>query len=208
MTDVATRNREIAWTKEDPFGVEFAEIFLGADRLSASGVCIGSEPLEYRLDYELDTGPSFVTSQLRVACHGEGWRRRLDLRRNVQGEWSVVAEMQGGVALAPAGGDVVQCAGALDCDLGLSPLTNMMPVLRHGLLRGGAPVEFVMVWVAVPSLSVQRSAQRYSHIASAPGRHVVRYESLVGGFTADITFDDDGVVIDYPAIAKRLTTPV
>ena len=208
MTDVAARNREIAWAKENPFGVEFAEIRLGADRLSASGVCIGSDPLPYRLDYELDTGPRFVTSHLRVACHGQGWRRRLDLRRNVQGEWSVESGTQGVVALAPAGGDFSTFEDALDCDLGLSPLTNMMPILRHGLLHGGGPVEFAMAWVDVPSLSVQRNAQRYSHIAPAPGRHVVRYESLNSGFTADIILDDDGVVIDYPAIAKRITTPV
>ncbi len=206
MTE-SVRNREIAWTKEDPFGVEFAEIRIGADRLSASGVCIGSDPLAYRLDYALETGPRFVTSQLRVVCHGEGWRRRLDLRRNAGSDWSVTADAEGVLALAPAGGDAAAFSDALDCDLGLSPLTNMMPILRHGLLHGGEPVEFVMAWVAVPSLSVRRDVQRYSHVASAAGRHIVRYEAPGTGFTADITLDDDGVVIDYPAIAKRLTSP-
>jgi uncharacterized protein len=205
MTDVGARNREMAWTKEDPFGVEFAEIRISADRLSASGVCIGSEPLPYRLDYELNTDAGFVTSQLVVDCHGEGWRRRLDLRRNVHGDWTIVTDADGVLDLAPPGGDVSDFTGALDCDLGLSPLTNMMPILRHGLLHGGGPVEFAMAWVAVPSLSVTRHAQRYSHVASTPGRHIVRYEGVKNGFTADIILDDDGVVIDYPAIARSFT---
>lgn len=205
MTDIV-RHREIAWFKDDPFGVEFAEIRLGTGQLSASGVCIGSDPLPYRLDYELEAGPAFVTSQLRVECHGEGWRRRLDLRRSAAGDWSVAADAEGLPALSPPGGDPAELAGALDCDLGLSPLTNMMPLLRHGLLYGGESAEFTMAWVAVPALSVRRDAQRYSHVASAPGRHIVRYEGLGNGFMADIVLDDDGVVIDYPAIAKRLTS--
>ncbi len=206
MKDVVARNRAIAWAKDDPFGVEFTEIRLEADRLSASGVCIGSHPLPYRLDYELNTDAGFLTSQLRVDCHGEGWRRRLDLHRDVHGAWSIEADAEGVLNLAPPGGDASEFAGALDCDLGLSPLTNMMPILRHEILRGGGPVDFAMVWVDVPSLSVSRHAQRYSHVASAPGRHIVRYEGLKSGFTADITLDDDGVVIDYPKIARRLTT--
>jgi hypothetical protein len=33
----------------------------------------------------------------------------------------------------------------------------------------------------------------------------VRYEASDGSFTADITIDADGVVIDYPGIARQLT---
>jgi hypothetical protein len=36
--------RAIGWLKEAPFGVEFAEITLEADGLSATGVAIGSGP--------------------------------------------------------------------------------------------------------------------------------------------------------------------
>jgi hypothetical protein len=94
-------------------------------------------------------------------------------------------------------------AGALDCDLGLSPLTNSMPVLRHGLLEPGEPVELLMAWVAVPELTVHASAQRYVPL----GEGVVRFESLDGEFTADIEFDADGLVVDYPGIARRLNSP-
>ena len=31
-----------------------------------------------------------------------------------------------------------------------------------------------------------------------------RFESLDGSFVADIVFDDDGIVLDYPGIAGRL----
>jgi uncharacterized protein len=194
----------VAWLKDDPFGVEFAEIAIGEEHLTATGVAVGTAPLPYRLDYELETGAGFVTARLRVTSRGEGWRRDLDLRRDEDGVWSVTADEEGDVDLPPAGGDPARFADALDCDLGLSPVTNMLPILRHGLLDGGGPIEFTMAWVAVPALAVQPDGQRYRHLRSAADHHVVRYEAIDGSFAADITLDTDAVVLDYPGIARRL----
>jgi uncharacterized protein len=186
---VSERSRAIAWIKDDPFGVEFAEARLGAG-LSATGVAIGIEPTPYRLDYTLETREHFVTSRLQVTARSEGEQRTLDLRRSEEGRWSTDAELP-------------DLAEALDCDLGLSPLTNTMPVLRNGLLGPGEPVDIVVAWVSVPDLTVHASLQRYV----ALGGGVVRFESLDASFTADIAFDDDGFVVDYPGIARRLTAP-
>jgi hypothetical protein len=54
------------WVKDAPLGMEFAEIELGPDRLTATGVAIGTAPLDYGLDCELETGADFVTSKLCV----------------------------------------------------------------------------------------------------------------------------------------------
>lgn len=202
---VAEAHRAVAWVKGEPFGVEFAEIDIGEEQMSARGVAIGTAPLPYRLDYELETQTGFATARLRATCRGEGWRREVDLRGDADGVWSVAAEEEGHVDLPPAGGDTARLAGALDCDLGLSPVTNMMPILRHGLLHGGGPIEFTMAWVAVPALAVQPDGQRYRHLRSAADHHVIRFEAIDGSFGADITVDADAVVIDYPAIARRLS---
>jgi uncharacterized protein len=196
--------RAAAWVKEDPFGVEFAEIDIRDERMSASGVAIGSAPHPYRLDYRLETHPGFATARLHAISRGEGWRRELDLRRDHGGAWTVATDEAGHVALPPAGGDAASLASALDCDLALSPVTNMMPILRHGLLDGGGPLEFTMAWVAVPALAVQADRQRYRHVRSGADQCVIRYEAADGSFAANITVDRDGVVSDYPAIARRL----
>ena len=101
-------------------------------------------------------------------------------------------------------GDTADLVAALDCDLGLSPVTNMMPILRHDLLHRGGPIELTMAWVAVPALTVHADGQRYARVTSGPAGHVVRYEATDGSFAADITVDADAVVIDYPGIARRL----
>ena len=95
-------------------------------------------------------------------------------------------------------------AGALDCDLGLSPLTNSMPVLRHRLHEGGGPIDFVMAWVSVPDLSMHAAPQRYTFVRTERSARIVRFESLDDPFTAEISFNDFGMVIDYPGIAQRV----
>jgi hypothetical protein len=201
---VTRADRAVAWVKQVPFGVEFAQVELGADRLTAAGVAIGSRPAPYRLDYTLETDAGFVTSRLWVASRGQGWRRTLDLRRSSRGAWEAETVTEGDAPQAARASGPVSLVGALDCDLGLSPLTNTMPVLRHGLLAGGGPVELLMAWVSVPDLGVHQSGQRYTFLSRDGQRSVVRYEATDGPFTADISFDRRGLVLDYPGIGHRL----
>lgn len=209
--------RSVAWAKE-PAGCEFAEITLERDRLNAHGVAIAASPLAYRLDYVLETGPGFLTTLLDVSARGEGWSRRLVLRRTSgdagvgAGSWSIDTEIDdnddhgvngdgtSGLRLPPPGGDPTLLTGALDCDLGLSPVTNLMPILRHGLQSAAGQVELTMAWVSVPDLRVKPDGQRYTNV----GEKLIRYDALDGSFSATITVDDDGLVTDYPGIARRL----
>jgi hypothetical protein len=134
--------RAVEWAKTAPLGVEFVDITLAERHVKAEGVSVGGGPMPYRLDYILETTPDFVTSPLRVASRGDGWRRVLDLRRDASGIWTATTEEEGQPDLQPPGGDLAALAGALDCDLGLSPLTNLMPIRRHGLLSEASPLSF------------------------------------------------------------------
>jgi uncharacterized protein len=203
----------IGWQKEAALGgAEWADIVLRPDRLSARGTAMGAKPVPYRLDYELDTGPGFVTRRLRVRSHGNGWRRHLDLHRADDGTWTADASQTGepfelpATPLADPGATaetLANLAGAFDCDLGECPVTNTMPVLRYGLLRPSQPIDFVMAWVSVPDLHVHRSDQRYTFVdADRGGGAVIRYES--GPFSAAVRFDQDGLVVDYPGLGHRL----
>ncbi len=190
------------WAKDQPFGAELANMTVRGESLSATGVAIGSEPSPYRLDYQLTTTEGYVTARLIVRAEGPGWRRALNLERAASGAWSCATEAEGRLDRPPPGGDLSQVAGALDCDLGLSPLTNSMPVLRHRLHEGGGPVDVLVAWVAVPELAVYPSRQRYAFVRREGPARVVRFETLDGDFVADIAFDDQGTVLDYPGIAR------
>jgi hypothetical protein len=191
--------------KEDPAGAELVEVTLRRDRLTARGFAIGSTPVPYRLDYRLTTRRGFLTSGLRLTTRGEGWQRWLRLSRESSGGWKVDAGSEGDAPLPAPGGDGAALVGALDCDIAFSPLTNMMPVLRHGLLAGGGPMDFVMAWIAVPELTVVPYRQRYTHVRNDGEQHVVRYADVDEPyFAADLTFDAEGFVVEYPGLARRL----
>jgi len=211
--------RAITWIKER--GAEFAEVDLSGARLRATGVAVSGDPVPYRLEYELDCGDDFVTRRLSVRAWGAGWGRHLELTRDPRAGWSAEAGSDGeaellGLPDVPGpplpGGDLSDLGTALDCDLGLSPLTNTMPVLRHSLLDGGGPVEFLMAWVSVPWLSVTPSVQLYTHLRRGTAGELglaqavdgtltlIRFQS--GDFIEDIAFDAEGLVVDYPDIGR------
>ena len=160
--------------------------------------------MAYRLDYQLTTVEHYVTARLVVHTRGQGWSRALELERLASGEWECRTEVEGNPDLPAPGGDLAAVAGALDCDLGLSPVTNSMPVLRHRLHESGGPLDFLMARVSVPDLTVHASRQRYTFARQDQGKRIVRFESLDDRFVAEISFDEHGLVLDYPAIARRV----
>jgi hypothetical protein len=168
------KRRFVVWRGTDEWRAEAASVELGADGLRATGTQIGRG---YRVDYELDaTLAGFVTRRLVVRAAGDGFDRELVLERGDMGD-------------------------ALDCDLGLSPLTNAMPVLRHRLHERPGGADFVMAWVSVPELEVTESAQRYEHVRPGVVRFVDR--GLFAGFEAELSYDEDGLALSYPELAER-----
>jgi uncharacterized protein len=85
-------------------------------------------------------------------------------------------------------------------DLGFSPLTNTLPILRDNLEGGGEPRDYLMALVDVPSLEISASKQRYEPVAVG----AVRFRS--GDFSALLELDD-GFVSRYPSLAERIYPP-
>jgi hypothetical protein len=194
--------RALVWEALDEARLELALVHLGSTELRASVIQIGTAPIPYRLSYDLETASSFQTQQLVAMSEGAGWRRRLELRRDADGEWSSVIESQGQPGLPQLEG-LPDLSDAIDCDVGRSPLTNTLPVLRLGLLQGGE-AELAMAWVSVPDLRVLRSEQRYEFVAADDEKAVIRYMGRHRSYVGELTFDHDGFVLRYPDLARRL----
>jgi hypothetical protein len=195
--------------------------------LSGSGI---SRTVDYQLKWSLRTGAEWVTRSLEVHIETPAWSRRLALVRGADGRWTSEGRAEGipmtaaGLPLTMDGSDwdpadgtlpgIVDPAGligAIDCDLGLCPVTNTMPMLRSVLNRTGRStipgpeLNFVMAWVEVPSLRVIRSEQIYQlRRIDLDGTSVVRYIGLHRSFETDLSVDRDGLVIDYPQLARRV----
>jgi hypothetical protein len=196
----------VGWIGPEPVRIDVASVRLAHNYLTAHG---SSTAADFVLTYRLVTEPPWTTRGLDVRVVGDGWWRELVLRRDDEGRWSsrhTAATGDGEPASTSTEHDDLD--GALDCDLALCPLTNTMPVLRHGLLdasRSGAArrVDLMMAWVSVPDLEVVASAQRYdSGVAVAGGGVQIRYQA--GSFVEHIEFDADGLVVSYPSIGRRI----
>jgi uncharacterized protein len=179
--------RLVTWQGVDEWRAEAARIGLHPDGVEASGTQIGAG---YRIDYELRARDGWRTQALTVTATTADGGRALRLARADAG-WTRDGEPVPGLE------------GARDCDLGLSPLTNLMPVRRHSLHEREGAAEIVAAWVSVPDLEVHASPQRYEHVR--PG--VVRYVDLGthAGFTAELELDADGLVLHYPGLARAVT---
>ncbi|MEX2237244.1 MAG: putative glycolipid-binding domain-containing protein [Dehalococcoidia bacterium] len=173
--------RLFIWKGTGEERTEAVLVDISDDRLLARGTQIGLDPEPYELRYRLETGPGFVTELLQLEAVGDGFRRTLELRRDVS----------------------VELDGVPDCDIAFSPLTNTMPILRHRLHERAGVRDFVMAWVSVPDLKVHSAGQRYEHLAAG----LVRFATAEGDFTADLRVDADGLLIDYPGLARRLHPP-
>jgi uncharacterized protein len=196
----------LTWRGLDAWRVEAATVTLAAEGLIAEGTQIGSDPVPYRLDYRLDASEGFVTRSLVVTARGQGWWREVSLQHDGNGAWTCEGRAEGALDAPEPGGDVATFAGAVDCDLGYSPVTNFMPIRRSGLNRRAGAEDFLMAWVSVPDLSVVGSGQRYEHVRMTDHGSVVRYvdRGLFDGFTAELELDRDGVVVVYPELAERV----
>jgi hypothetical protein len=174
------QRRLAIWEGVDAWRAELAHVDLWESGLRATGTQLGVDPEPYRVDYRLDAGDGFMTGRLEAEVKLAQAERRLVLVRDGEG-W---------------------IEGALDCDLGFSPLTNAMPVHRAGLLHRPGAEDFLMAWVSVPDLVVHASAQRYEHVRPGVVRYVDR--GRFEGFTAELAFDAYGLVLDYPGLARRV----
>ncbi|WP_327685516.1 putative glycolipid-binding domain-containing protein [Streptomyces sp. NBC_00467] len=179
----------LTWDVAQSRGFETAWVDLGHSGLRARGRAVGMAPEPYWVSYELETDAGLVTRELRVSVESADGERALRLRRDGDGVWRA------------DGVPVPGLDGALDCDLALCPLTNTMPVLRHGLHTAAGERSLVMAWVSVPDLTVHASPQTYAHLGAS--EHGARVRFVSEDFRRDVEFDADGFVVDYPGLARR-----
>lgn len=90
--------------------------------------------------------------------------------------------------------------GCLDVDIWPTPFTNTFP-LRRERLAVGVRRELTVAWIDGTALTVTARRQAYTRLAE----RLYRFEALdAGGFTVDLPVDEDGVVLDYPGLFRRV----
>jgi hypothetical protein len=83
--------------------------------------------------------------------------------------------------------------GCVDIDLGWSPSTNTLPIRRLQLAVGQLSGPVTAAWVRFPDLTLQPLPQEYLCLSARQ----YRYSSRGGAFVAELSVDDEGLVLNY-----------
>lgn len=143
----------------------------------------GGSPVEIR--YAVDGDGFWRTRRVEVVVAWPDRLVELPLEADGAGNWTLDGRRQGAVE------------GCVDIDLGFTPATNTLPIRRLELGVGESAM-IAAAWVRWPELTVEHSAQRYERLAED------RYRFTSGDFSADLTVDGPGLVVDYPALWRAV----
>ena len=179
--------RTIAWLALDEPRIEHAALSRGPRGFETRGRMAGAiNGAPAWAAYRLELDHEWQTRRLRAVHSVGGAAGRLLLRRDEDGVWGDHT------------GERPDLAGCTDVDLAWTPLTNTLPIRRLGLAVGESRA--ISVAYVAPDLSVSPDGQRYTRLAP----HRWRFDSLDSDFTAELTVDGDGLVIDYPPLFRRV----
>ena len=156
------------------------------------GHSVGVEDgVAWSVRYTVEVDAEWKTRSAYVACTSTEGTRDARVVGDGDGGWTV-----DGVR-AP---DV---SGCFDVDMEASACTSVLPVRRLALGEG-EHADAPAVYVRAPSLAVERLEQTYTRVGDEDGLHQYDYASPRFDFYARLTFDDHGLVVEYPGIATRI----
>jgi hypothetical protein len=180
--------RTIRWSAWDgcEAGLEHVDIRPADGGLDISGVVIAQEDgAKFGLSYRLKLDALWHTKEVLLRSTSG---HALHLESDGRGHWQ------------ENGKDQPALQGCIDVDIQATPLTHTLPVRRLDL-KDGESVDIRLCYITVPQLTVAPADQRYTALNAGS---LYRFESLENGFTADLPVDQDGFVLDYPGLFKRL----
>ncbi len=140
--------------------------------------------------YRIVLDAAWVTRTARVSA------------RTAAGPRETLLESDGAAHWLVDGDPARHLDGCLDVDLESSAMTNTFPVHRLDLTQG-AGAAAPAAYVRALGLSAERLEQTYTRIADEDGRQRYDYAAPAFGFTSRLVYDESGLVVDYPGIARR-----
>lgn len=190
-------DRQVMWSPWTGPGLEHLRLLQQQEDIIADGLILGvNEQAPFRLRYEIRCDLQWRVRSIQLDLLN-GLSRSLHFFTDGAGNWTT----ESGEALP-------LLKGCLDVDISATPFTNTLPIRRLAL-QPGSSATLTMAYFSIPEMQVEVTQQRYTclEFISSGGRY--RFESLVDGishFTAELPVDQDGLVLDYPELFRRVGT--
>jgi uncharacterized protein len=187
--------RQVMWSPWSTLGLEHLHVHAESDDTVADGLILGvNEGGPFRVRYEIRCDSRWKLRAVHVSLLGAR-SRSLHLLTDGEGAWTTES------------GEVLpSLSGCCDVDISATPFTNTLPIRRMAL-QAGSSVTLRMAYITVPHLRVESAEQRYTCLETTSSGAQYYFESLEQGvalFTAELQVDQDGLVMDYPGLFRRV----
>jgi uncharacterized protein len=128
------------------------------------------------------------------------WLFESVLLQRTDGVMSVLSRSRSGEWFDSQVDELPDLRGCIDIDFEMTPFTNTLPIRRAPLAIGESK-RFKMAYIPADTMEPFADEQTYTRLSE----RVYRFENGEGDdyFTADITVDEDGLVVDYPGLFER-----
>ena len=172
-------------------GFEVTYFSPGAEGLRVTGATNALQDGEaWIVSYRLDVDDRWCTRRAHVVATSASGTSRRQIETDGDGHWTV------------DGSPMPHLDGCRDVDLESSAMTNALPVHRLDLAEG-ASADAPAAYVRARSPEVERLDQRYRRLADHRDGQQYWYEAPAFDFRCRLTYDQAGLVLDYPEIAIR-----
>jgi uncharacterized protein len=177
----SSRNsRHVVWHRSSELQmIEWCTLTEGPDEIIVEGLVLGAVAgLPWRTEYRVLCDSGWHTCGVDVRQQHGSRTAELALARDATGDWARGRSPDPGLQ------------GCTDVDLGFSPSTNTLPIRRLALATGKSET-ISAAWVLFPDLRVCAALQSYTRLSDQ------RYRFASDGFSAELSVDTAGMVIDY-----------
>ena len=170
-----------------------SEVSYGWELDGEAQAMVDGMPIEVKYTVRTDREWRTRMVQVRMKRMIPPATQRCTLKRDEAGRWTATS----GNDQPPLGG----IQDLTDIDIQITPATNTLPIRRLNLAVGES-AEVTAAWFRIPEFQVEPLRQRYTRMAE----DTYRYESLDHDFTATLTVDDLGLVVNYDPGWVRLAS--
>lgn len=184
-----TDERAAFWAAWDGVGCEHLALAARPAGPYAAGtiIALGEEGAPFHAQYAVQCDSEWRVRSASITVYDLP-ARRLELHSDGQGNWH-----------GADGAPLPALAGCIDIDISATPFTNTLPIRRLAL-ETGASAAIRVVYIDMPALTAEATAQHYTRLET----HRYRFAALDGAFVAELPVDGDGLVRDYPGLFRRI----
>ncbi|RYE08975.1 MAG: transcriptional regulator [Hyphomicrobiales bacterium] len=180
------QGRSIRWRSLEHEGLEQLRLDAYAEGIKVRSAIVGAaDEVRHGVLYELNLTPD--------------WRFQTLLVQRTDGAMMVLRRGDDGVWFDMQGDTLPDLEGCFDIDFEMTPFTNTLPI-RRDPLHIGQTRRYWMAYIPADTLEPFAAEQIYTRL----GEDLYRFETADGSFSADITVDADGLVVDYPDLFERV----